>query len=149
MKEFFFKNCKTKEEAKKRWRDLALLFHPDRGGDTAKMQEINSQYKDFLRNFEKEHGNYADEKFNETVINNQFYDDLLEMTVEILFNKITGDKSKPINLFIALFTPNNEGMTTIAIKKIKKSPLWKKIISDPSLNTEEFQNQIRELIQTI
>lgn len=33
------------EEVKKLYRNLALKFHPDRGGDTATMQAINAQYK--------------------------------------------------------------------------------------------------------
>lgn len=38
----------TVTEAKSLYRSLALLFHPDRGGDTTVMAEINSQYDAIL-----------------------------------------------------------------------------------------------------
>ena len=40
----FFKDCKTKEEVKKFYRELSKTHHPDKGGDLATMQAINSEY---------------------------------------------------------------------------------------------------------
>jgi molecular chaperone DnaK (HSP70) len=37
------------EEVKKRYKDLAKLHHPDRGGNTATMQEINNEYAQAIR----------------------------------------------------------------------------------------------------
>src|ERR1035437_5245084 len=51
----YFKNVSTIEELKKRYKELALKYHPDReGGNTATMQEINNEYKYFFehRTFE-------------------------------------------------------------------------------------------------
>jgi hypothetical protein len=39
-----FKDCKTIEEVKALYKKLAKENHPDRGGDTAIMQEINTEY---------------------------------------------------------------------------------------------------------
>jgi hypothetical protein len=39
-----FQNCRTIEEEKKCYKQLAKQFHPDYGGDTATMQEINKEY---------------------------------------------------------------------------------------------------------
>jgi hypothetical protein len=50
MKTNFFKDCKTIEEVKILYKQLALKNHPDKGGDTATMQEINAQYKAFIKN---------------------------------------------------------------------------------------------------
>lgn len=40
----YFKDCTTLEEVKATYKRLALQHHPDRGGDTATMQEINTEY---------------------------------------------------------------------------------------------------------
>ena len=39
-----FHSCKTTDEIKSMYRSLAQVFHPDHGGDTATMQEINAEY---------------------------------------------------------------------------------------------------------
>lgn len=40
----FFHDCKTTEEVRKRYQQLAMKHHPDHGGSTEIMQEINRQY---------------------------------------------------------------------------------------------------------
>src|SRR3989338_8363513 len=35
----------TKEEIKKRYRELAHKFHPDKGGDEARFKEVNEAYQ--------------------------------------------------------------------------------------------------------
>ena len=40
----YFKDCKTIEEIKAQYKKLAKENHPDHGGDTATMQEINKEY---------------------------------------------------------------------------------------------------------
>lgn len=49
MKNNYFANCTTVEETKKLYKELALKNHPDLGGDTATMQEINRQYDEHLK----------------------------------------------------------------------------------------------------
>ena len=45
----YFNHCKDLNELKTEFKKLAKKFHPDRGGDTATMQEINAQYAEALR----------------------------------------------------------------------------------------------------
>ena len=40
----YFTGCKTLDEIRALYKKLALQHHPDRGGDTATMQEINKEY---------------------------------------------------------------------------------------------------------
>ncbi|PVD52186.1 molecular chaperone DnaJ [Terrimonas sp.] len=40
----YFKNCTTIIEVKSLYKKLAMEHHPDRGGDTATMQVINTEY---------------------------------------------------------------------------------------------------------
>jgi preprotein translocase subunit Sec63 len=49
MKIDFFKNCTSLDEVKKRYKELALKHHPDRGGDTATMQKINAEYESICK----------------------------------------------------------------------------------------------------
>lgn len=40
----YFAGCNTKEEAKKRYRELSKVHHPDRGGLSSTMSAINNEY---------------------------------------------------------------------------------------------------------
>jgi hypothetical protein len=44
----YFFNCQNESEAKKIYRQLSKLYHPDAGGCVADMQKLNLSYKDFL-----------------------------------------------------------------------------------------------------
>ena len=46
----YFKNCTTKEECKKMYKKLAFKHHPDRGGDTDTMKEINNEFDWIMKN---------------------------------------------------------------------------------------------------
>lgn len=41
----FFGNCTTLDELKRAYKAAAMKHHPDRGGDTATMQQINNEYE--------------------------------------------------------------------------------------------------------
>ncbi len=40
----FFQECTTLDEVKATYKKLAMQHHPDMGGDTATMQEVNKEY---------------------------------------------------------------------------------------------------------
>lgn len=40
-------NFESTENVKKKWNELAMRWHPDRGGDASKMAEINQAYAEF------------------------------------------------------------------------------------------------------
>ncbi len=51
MKITYFINCKSLDEVKKLYKNLALQHHPDRpGGNTEVMQRINAEYKSIIDN---------------------------------------------------------------------------------------------------
>jgi curved DNA-binding protein CbpA len=41
----FFENVRTLDELRKEYRRLAMIYHPDKGGDTLTMQILNAQYE--------------------------------------------------------------------------------------------------------
>jgi curved DNA-binding protein CbpA len=48
----FFKSCIKLEDIRPLFKELALKFHPDRGGDTRTMQILNDEYHQALKSFE-------------------------------------------------------------------------------------------------
>ncbi|MFH0895852.1 MAG: J domain-containing protein [Bacteroidota bacterium] len=50
MQTQYFQNCNSLEEVKRRYKELAMKHHPDRGGDTATMQQINCEYESMMKN---------------------------------------------------------------------------------------------------
>lgn len=49
----YFENCQSIEEAKTEYKRLARELHPDMGGTTEAMQELNRQWADYQANFAK------------------------------------------------------------------------------------------------
>lgn len=45
----YFQNCTTPANVKALYRDLAMQHHPDRGGNTRTMQDINAEYLQALQ----------------------------------------------------------------------------------------------------
>lgn len=63
----WFKGLNTPDEIKIHYRKLAIEFHPDKGGDTAVMQDINNEYHKALKSCDaKTYNNYT-YKYNHTV----------------------------------------------------------------------------------
>ena len=53
----WFSAPRTAEELKKQYKKLALEHHPDRGGSTADMQEINAEYERLFARLKDVHQN--------------------------------------------------------------------------------------------
>jgi curved DNA-binding protein CbpA len=51
----WFDNPQTLEELKKQYKRLAMIHHPDRGGTTKDMQEINSEYDQLFQRLKNVH----------------------------------------------------------------------------------------------
>ena len=62
----YFTNCKTLDELKKEYRRLAMIHHPDVGGDTATMQQINRDYEARFQVLRMAHNEQADEAHQTT-----------------------------------------------------------------------------------
>ena len=51
----WFNNPQTLEDLKREYKRLAMLHHPDRGGNTADMQEINTEYDELFQRLKNVH----------------------------------------------------------------------------------------------
>ena len=71
----YIKNVKSFEDLKKKYRELLIRNHPDNGGDTAVMQDINAEYDVLFRIWKDRHEKTTGTKVNETAesTRNQFY----------------------------------------------------------------------------
>jgi hypothetical protein len=85
MKTNYFKDCKSKEDAKKLYKKLAFQHHPDRGGDVEIMKVINGEFDEFIKNFKD---NKKDSK-KEYEFKSSTYRNLIEKLIK--FDNITID----------------------------------------------------------
>lgn len=53
----YFKSCKTAEEGKRLYRELAKKYHSDNGGNDNIMKEINAEYTDWFSTHKDIHTN--------------------------------------------------------------------------------------------
>lgn len=49
----FFAKSKNLEELKKEYKKLAMMYHPDRGGNIEVMKEINIQYDNIFKKYKR------------------------------------------------------------------------------------------------
>ena len=62
----YFTNCRTLDELKKEYRRLAMLNHPDRGGDEETMKAINNEYDAVFPTFKLAYNKTAETPTHET-----------------------------------------------------------------------------------
>lgn len=78
----FFFNCKTVEDVKKLYKTLAKEHHPDRGGDTATMQQINTEYSQAIRAAAKGEG-MTEEETEDVIIDSEAYKEAINKVVNL------------------------------------------------------------------
>ena len=70
----YFAQCKNLEELKKEFRRLAMIHHPDRGGDVETMKQINADHDAAFEILKKRHNESADEFHQTTETAEEFRD---------------------------------------------------------------------------
>ena len=77
-----FVNIKTIDEAKKAYRELAKIHHPDKGGNDEIMKEINNEY-DFICSKILKGENLSQEDFNNAWNNSQLFKEKIDNIINI------------------------------------------------------------------
>lgn len=62
----YFHKVDSVEALKREYKRLAMQYHPDRGGDTATMQEINAEYERLFQRLKNIHESHDDSGNSET-----------------------------------------------------------------------------------
>ena len=80
----YFQNCATEEELKLRYKELAKIHHPDRGGQTETMQKINTEYSFLLKNLWKLKDENLDEsELEEKIFNDERYRNAINLILNL------------------------------------------------------------------
>lgn len=85
----YFAKCATVAEVKSEYRRLAMLHHPDRGGDTATMQEVNAQYHATLKRMDGQQTTGTDNKAHTYRYDEQREAEIAAALAKILAVKMT------------------------------------------------------------
>lgn len=78
----YFKDCKTIEEVKSLYKKLAMENHPDKGGDTATMQAINTEYAYACAHVLKG-GGFTDAEADEQIRMSEEYRQVIEQIINL------------------------------------------------------------------
>ena len=78
----YFININTLDELKAAYRRLSMKHHPDRGGDTATMQEINAEHDELFERLKKQHNASADE-FHQTTETPEEFREIIELLLKL------------------------------------------------------------------
>jgi hypothetical protein len=136
----FFTGIETMEDLKKEYKILALLHHPDRGGDEEVMKKINSAYAEAIKDLNKnkrhtDNDNNLDDNFKEVIDKLIRYKDI-EIEVCGCWIWISGN-TKPIKELIKTL-----GFRWAAKKKMwYLKPEWYKGFSKNEWSIDQIRNK--------
>ena len=77
----WFKGIKDLNELRRAYRSLAIKYHPDKGGDTVSMQEINDEYDKLSKNLIENNPDFSEGR---KVYENEVSEDLKEKVSQVI-----------------------------------------------------------------
>ena len=86
----YFRNCKTVADIKKMYRELAMMHHPDRGGNTATMQAINAQYHEALKSCDRKQETGSDGQAHTYYYDQKHEQEIIDKIAELLALRLEG-----------------------------------------------------------
>lgn len=91
MNKLYFKDCPTIELVKQKYRELALVFHPDRGGKLEDMQALNAEYHEVLKSLHNTKTFSSDNKEYTYQYNENLEQVIIDMIDKVLAEKLGDD----------------------------------------------------------
>ena len=113
MKIDYFEKCPRLEDIRSRFRELAFSYHPDRGGDTAIMQEVNCQYLSALKAFHGTKTFTSNNKEYEFKYNEKLEKEIIEKLQAVLAVEMIGVEVLLIGTWIWVVGTTKEYKETI------------------------------------
>jgi hypothetical protein len=78
----YFNNCNTLNEVKSLYRTLAMINHPDKGGDLATMQAINKEYAFVIAKLAKGE-NLTNDEVEAEILNAELYKNVVNAIINV------------------------------------------------------------------
>ncbi len=76
---YFFADCKSLEEIKSLYKNLAKIHHPDMGGSLEIMQQLNNEYSIAIKL--TAFGTMSNEEFEKTILDSEAYKNALQKVI--------------------------------------------------------------------
>lgn len=148
----YFNNCQNLEEAKTRYRELAMQHHPDKGGSLTTMQAINAEYARFQAEHAKSEANERQRKAHAEGRKSAADFHNIDEVTEVLRQKI--EAALNLNLDVELCglwiwvtgdtKPHKEDLKANAFKWAPEKKAWY-YAGVPSFNRQKWSlDEIRE-----
>lgn len=77
----FFNGVETLDELKKSYRKLAMMYHPDMGGDSETMKQINDEHDRLFEILKRRHNSMADENHQTTETAEEFREIIAKLII--------------------------------------------------------------------
>ena len=129
----YFAGLTTMEEIKKAYKKLAFELHPDKGGSTAEMQELNNQYEQAISYYGKAEDHQTNKEYMD-IIADLINLDGIEIEICGSWIWITGDTY-----------PHRDVLKKLHFKYSKNKTAWY-LAGEPSKNKKKMTlDEIRNL----
>ena len=90
MSTYFVPTPETLSELKAMYRKLAMLHHPDRGGDTEVMKQINNDYDLLFDAVKTFHKNAEGEKYTKTTVETpDYFKDIIDALIKLKMQDVS------------------------------------------------------------
>lgn len=124
----YIKGVTTLEELKKEYKRLAMLYHPDLGGDTETMKDINNEYDSLFEELKNTHKNKEGEYYTKETTA-ETAEEWREVIASLIQLKMVNVKIEVIGSFLWLSgdtKPYKEKIKTLGFRWNNNKKAWYK-----------------------